>query len=69
MPLIKRRLTSGRWVIDNGDKAAVLESCPHCGAPLDEKGADGVLRALADGRLTFSEAIRRANVRRHLPPL
>jgi hypothetical protein len=60
----KRQLITGPFVIDNGDGAPLLDSCPCCGLTLTETGADAVLRVIAKNGLTFGQALELATLMR-----
>jgi hypothetical protein len=58
----KRRLIGGKFAIDAGEAAPLLDACPCCGAKLNEAAADAVLRSLAKGDMTFGQALELAKL-------
>lgn len=63
-PII-RQLSAGRFAIDNGEQAPLLDICPCCGLSFDsEKAAQGVIDAINYGRLDFGQALTLAKILR-----
>jgi len=52
----KRRMTAGNVVIDNGT-GRLLDACPCCALPFDDRAADKVIAKITSNEMTFDAAI------------